>query len=501
MDTLNATEPHFVRCMKPNMEKIGRKFSSTVMLSQLRYAGLLEVCRIRQMGFPNRMPFEKFLRQYLVLQPSASSPQMLAELLSSSGQLPPNQYVIGNSKVFMKHSAATLLDSLRDKAYFVVASKTQKVARGYLKRKRFVLFKKTLSNLNKAVAEKNQPLLEDAVASSIELPYEGIHIAIVKTAKDLLRRIKEENKVKKLLQDAIEDRQLAALEGALRTAKSMNPPLEDDLVNQTSNLIHLIKEEKHHLSSAANLIKVRELGSLEDWMDKAEQLNLLGSDEARSVQALIDRIIDENALLEELENAIASENLQTLSAYLTKATEMGLDDRSVFAEAKKCQHHLEELFAGKRALEISLESPDLDSLASSMEKARVCGVSSEDPLLLKAQHLHSLLTQVHEVEEALKQSIDNASLEELSRHVQAAQNVLLLVQSETVLASINIEIHGISTAEALISSLTKKKQVIVSSFIFLISPRMTNLNCLNKMKLLDKFEVHCKTKSSVTFVV
>jgi myosin heavy subunit len=458
MDTLNATEPHFVRCMKPNMEKIGRKFSSTVMLSQLRYAGLLEVCRIRQMGFPNRMPFEKFLRQYLVLQPSASSPQMLAELLSSSGQLPSSQYVIGNSKVFMKHSAATLLDSLRDKAYFVVATKTQKVARGYLKRKRFALFKKTLTNLNKSVTEKNQPLLEDAVASAIELPYEGVHIAIVKTAKDLLRRLKEENKVKKLLQDAIEDRQLAALEGALRTAKSMNPPLEDDLVSQAGSLIQLIKEEKQHLSSAASLIKVRELDSLEDWMDKAEQLNLLASDEARSVQALIDRINDENGLLEELENAIASENLQTLSAYLTKATEMGLDDRPVFIEAKKCQHHLEELSAGKRALEISLESPDLDSLMSSMEKARACGVSNEEPLFLKAQHLHSLLSQVNEIEAALKVSIDNASLEDLSEQVQAAQNILLLVQGESALAAMNIEIHGISTAEALISSLTKKKQ-------------------------------------------
>ena len=50
----------------------------------------------------------------------------------------------------------------------------------------------TLTNLKKAVKERDQLLLEDAVASSLELPYEGIHISIVKIAKDLLRRIKEE---------------------------------------------------------------------------------------------------------------------------------------------------------------------------------------------------------------------------------------------------------------------------------------------------------------------
>lgn len=457
MDTLNATDPHFVRCMKPNMEKVGRKFTSPVMLSQLRYAGLLEVCRIRQMGYPNRMPFEKFMKHYLVLQPSANSPQMLAQLLCSNGQLPSNQYVIGNSKVFMKHSAAAILDSLRDQAYFVVATKAQRIARGFLRRKRYNLFKKTLSNLSIAVLEKNQSLLEDAVASSIELPFEGVHIAIVKTAKDLLRRIKEENKVKSLLKEAIQDRQLAALEGALRTAKSMNPPLEDVLVSEVSSLIQLIKEEKHHLNSAANLIKLRVLESLEEWMQKAEVLNLLSTDEARSVQALIDRIIDENALLEELESAMTTENLQTLSAYITKATEMGLDDRPIFVEAKLCQHRLEELFSGKRALEISIESPDFDSLQSAINRATSCGVPLEDPLMLKAQHLCSLLAQVNSIEEALKLSIDSASLDELSANVQAAQHILSLVQSESSLTSLNIEIHGIVTAQALITSLTKKK--------------------------------------------
>ncbi len=45
--TLNSTFPHFVRCMKSNDLKAGNVFTSSRMQDQLRYAGLVEVCRIR----------------------------------------------------------------------------------------------------------------------------------------------------------------------------------------------------------------------------------------------------------------------------------------------------------------------------------------------------------------------------------------------------------------------------------------------------------------------
>ena len=59
MDTLNATEPHFVRCMKPNKAKVGSVYEAEMMLAQLRYSGLLEVCRIRKLGFPIRRDFDE----------------------------------------------------------------------------------------------------------------------------------------------------------------------------------------------------------------------------------------------------------------------------------------------------------------------------------------------------------------------------------------------------------------------------------------------------------
>ena len=62
MTTLNATEPHFVRCMKPNKAKVGGVYEAEMMLAQLRYSGLLEVCRIRKLGFPLRRDFDEVSR-------------------------------------------------------------------------------------------------------------------------------------------------------------------------------------------------------------------------------------------------------------------------------------------------------------------------------------------------------------------------------------------------------------------------------------------------------
>lgn len=55
--------PQFVRCIKPNDIKAPHLFDSTKVLKQLRYTGVLETIRIRQQGFPHRIPFANFIKQ------------------------------------------------------------------------------------------------------------------------------------------------------------------------------------------------------------------------------------------------------------------------------------------------------------------------------------------------------------------------------------------------------------------------------------------------------
>jgi myosin heavy subunit len=276
METLNSTQPHFIRCMKPNMEKVGRCYDSQVMLYQLRYAGFLEVCRIRQLGYPHRLSFDKFIKLYSILStsnPSGSdghgvggrasvatapmiplTPRELLSHLLTARHLSTGQCVIGQSKVFMKHSVSSRLDMLRDSIYFSYAALIQKYLRGMNQRARYRLFKRTLNQLKSALATRDLIALEDAIAISVELPSEGINMPLVREAKSVLKRVKEEVRMDKLLEDAMSERQLLALETAIRTAKGMNPVLESEALRRAIHLMEIVKTEKALLSQGSALL-------------------------------------------------------------------------------------------------------------------------------------------------------------------------------------------------------------------------------------------------------
>uniref|UniRef100_A0A673XC17 Unconventional myosin-X-like n=1 Tax=Salmo trutta TaxID=8032 RepID=A0A673XC17_SALTR len=66
MNTLSASNPFFVRCIKPNMDKNSNMFDPEVVLNQLRYSGMLETVKIRRAGFPVRRTFPDFCSRYMM---------------------------------------------------------------------------------------------------------------------------------------------------------------------------------------------------------------------------------------------------------------------------------------------------------------------------------------------------------------------------------------------------------------------------------------------------
>ena len=79
--------------------KLGGVFESDMALSQLRYSGLLEVCRIRKLGFPVRRDNEEFFKRYRVIEPSAKDLSSMLEKLKATGKLPDGQFALGKTKV------------------------------------------------------------------------------------------------------------------------------------------------------------------------------------------------------------------------------------------------------------------------------------------------------------------------------------------------------------------------------------------------------------------
>jgi myosin-5 len=67
METLSSTEPHYIRCVKPNSVLKPAIFENTNVLQQLRCSGVLEAIRISCAGYPTRKLFHDFLHRFRIL--------------------------------------------------------------------------------------------------------------------------------------------------------------------------------------------------------------------------------------------------------------------------------------------------------------------------------------------------------------------------------------------------------------------------------------------------
>ncbi len=64
---IDATTPHYVRCLKPNDDLVPDQFEAHIIADQLRCAGVLEAIRVSRVGFPHRYFHDTFIQRYGIL--------------------------------------------------------------------------------------------------------------------------------------------------------------------------------------------------------------------------------------------------------------------------------------------------------------------------------------------------------------------------------------------------------------------------------------------------
>nr|XP_033516901.1 myosin-7 isoform X2 [Nicotiana tomentosiformis] len=143
LETLNATEPHYVRCVKPNNLLKPEIFENQNVLQQLRCGGVLEAIRISCAGYPTRKPFDEFLSRFKVLAPevlngSIDEVAACGRLLEKAGL---KGYQVGKTKVFLRAGQMAELDTRRNEVLGRSASIIQAKARTYFARKTFLLLR------------------------------------------------------------------------------------------------------------------------------------------------------------------------------------------------------------------------------------------------------------------------------------------------------------------------------------------------------------------------
>ena len=114
---LECTQPHYVRCIKPNVNKAYAQFESGEVLRQLRYSGMMETIRIRREGYALREEHESFHRRFHLLLSSEEAKKgdgisHLVKILSKRLKLTDAEWQIGHTKIFLKRELAGKLETL-----------------------------------------------------------------------------------------------------------------------------------------------------------------------------------------------------------------------------------------------------------------------------------------------------------------------------------------------------------------------------------------------------
>lgn len=121
MNTINNTDVHYIRCIKPNEAKEAWVFEGPMVLSQLRACGVLETVRISTAGYPTRWTYEEFALRYYMLVPSTSwtseirqmADAILTKALGTSKGKGLDKYQLGLTKIFFRAGMLAFLENLR----------------------------------------------------------------------------------------------------------------------------------------------------------------------------------------------------------------------------------------------------------------------------------------------------------------------------------------------------------------------------------------------------
>jgi myosin heavy subunit len=147
MDMLKSTNPHFIRCIIPNLQQRPGVIVDSLVLEQLKCNGVLEGIRIARKGWPNRLKYDEFLKRYFLLKPgatpTAASPKdAVKDLVEHLIKIEPtkvlrDQLRFGLTKIFFRTGQLAAIEQLREALISRLIISIQAGARAFLARRAY----------------------------------------------------------------------------------------------------------------------------------------------------------------------------------------------------------------------------------------------------------------------------------------------------------------------------------------------------------------------------
>ncbi|KAL0785575.1 hypothetical protein Bca101_001821 [Brassica carinata] len=436
LETLNTTEPHYIRCVKPNNVLKPEIFENINVLHQLRCGGVLEAIRISCAGYPTRKPFSEFLTSFDEVD---ACKKLLAKVELKGFQ-------IGKTKVFLRAGQMAELDAHRSEALGHSARIIQRKVLTYQSRKKYMMLQSASRDIQAFCRGRMARLQFESMRR------EAASLRIQKQARTYICQTAYKNLCISAVYIQTELRAMAALV-ELQYRKKRHAAI---LIQAKSN-------QKMSVSSSA----AKETGALQETNTKLEkELKELTSILELEKQMRMELEEAKNQEVEELKAALSDMKLQLGETQETKSEEIlklqsALQDMQLeFEELAKDLEMTHDLAAENENLKELVSSlqrktdeseTNYEETGKQSEKQEVPVIDNDAIIKLEAenQQLKALVSSLEEKIDALDRKHDETSSHITEQLKESASSDYEIVSD---LAAENERL------KALVSSLEKEKE-------------------------------------------
>lgn len=516
MDRLETTEPHFVRCILPNLNKKARRFDKDLVLGQLRCNGVLEGIRITRAGYPNKLTFEEFIHRYSIISDNVQlrkNAKTNCELILKDSGLDPDTFKIGLTKIFFKNGILAKLETMRDMTLKAILTELQRRIRGNLTRTNIrqqikelqssQIIAKTMNQIYEAKSKNPwmalfyqiKPLLEDSVkvmdmtevqnnlkdvtvklkdSEKLNKGLENDNVKLRDSLKTLEDEIIANNDIIKLKDTQLQKlrteskssmKKIEELETSIRELKETNRVLSDDLKKLSNRLkeLHgdyeirskeLALRKSEHNSAQGELTKLKvQLEKVELEKSKhASMLDELESKHEKQTTIWESKIKELQSEVERLQLEASSHELK-----VRELTERASGHEELKSAGDKYQQEIEELKSSILKLETRCASQkeEIESLKARLSKDELKKSRYEEKIEEAKEKVLALKLRVEKKSNEIEQYQKEVSA--LKLQLSAAQRDLeSLKQAELTLSQIKSnEERNLKEIELIQSKLSK----------------------------------------------
>jgi hypothetical protein len=378
MSTLSATEPHYIKCVKPNSLKVPNCFQGTTCFHQLKASGIFEAVEIKSKGFNVRHSHAEFILKYGALGgisglgKSPNLPARCETVLKGIAErigvgVSELGVYVGKTRVFSMYEQhkilVRMLSALRREALITI----QRIVRGVVARMRFEDYKNSVS----------------LAVAALKMSDESTSLKSVDTALSALRRFpfryfqqlcekKERIVERKRVEDEMEKLQRTAIA---------------DIDGQWMSTVMKARQMGITGSAAVKVFDMLQKAEMKIACDK--RLRSLVSEEC-SVPARLESALDE---IERLKPLLGADFCREDEHAIRQMLQAAVEGRTVDLSEHKQRHQNSKVTAFQPAVLPSVEGGSVQLDAGRLATCGVCNDQYERPPKQKTPKLlHCLHT-------------------------------------------------------------------------------------------------------------